>query len=102
MGRLSIAQDMLRKSTDYVRRIIAPVNGVGGVTLSCALLVITFRLRTAFSGSSQGTASVSTGRRRRRSSATGGARLVAASTIEELQTGSWQNRTVLTLVKQKY
>ena len=32
-GRLSIAQDILRESTDFLRRIIAPVGGVGGVTL---------------------------------------------------------------------
>ena len=33
-SRLSIAQDILRKSTDFLRRIIAPCDGVGGVTLS--------------------------------------------------------------------
>ena len=33
-GRLSIAQDILRRSTDFLRRIIAPVRGQGGVTLS--------------------------------------------------------------------
>ena len=31
---MSIAQDILRKSTDVLRRIIAPVDGMGGVTLS--------------------------------------------------------------------
>ena len=35
IGRLSIAQDILRKSTNFLRRIIAPASGVGGVTLSC-------------------------------------------------------------------
>ena len=34
IGRLGIAQDILRKSTDFFRRIIALVSGVGGVTLS--------------------------------------------------------------------
>ena len=34
-GCLSIAQDILRKSTDLLRRIIAPSDGVKGVTLSC-------------------------------------------------------------------
>ena len=34
IGRLSIAQEMLRKRTDFLRRIIAPVDGMGGVTLS--------------------------------------------------------------------
>ena len=39
IGRLSIAQDILRKSADFLRRIIAPVDGRGGVTLSyvCSL-----------------------------------------------------------------
>ena len=35
IGRLSIAEDILRKSMDFLRRIIAPVDGMGGVTLSC-------------------------------------------------------------------
>ena len=34
IGRLSIAQDILRKSTDLLRRIIAPASGVGGAILS--------------------------------------------------------------------
>ena len=34
VGRLSIAQDILRKSTDFLRRVLAPVDGVGGITLS--------------------------------------------------------------------
>ena len=34
VGRLSIAQDILREGTDFRRRIIAPASGVGGVTLS--------------------------------------------------------------------
>ena len=34
VGRLSIAQDILRKSTDSLRRIVAPVDRMGGVTLS--------------------------------------------------------------------
>ena len=34
IGRLGIAQEILRKSTDFLRRIIAPVDGMGGVTLS--------------------------------------------------------------------
>ena len=32
-GRLSIAQDTLRESNDFLRRIIALIDGVGGVTL---------------------------------------------------------------------
>ena len=34
IGHLSIAQEILRQSTDSLRRIIAPMSGVGGVTLS--------------------------------------------------------------------
>ena len=34
VGRLCIAQDMLRRSTDFLRRIVAPVGEMGGVTLS--------------------------------------------------------------------
>ena len=34
IGRMSILQNILRKSTDFPRRIIAPVDGMGGVTLS--------------------------------------------------------------------
>ena len=33
-GRLSIAQDILRNSMDFLMRIIVPNDGVGGVTLS--------------------------------------------------------------------
>ena len=34
VGRLGIVQEILRKSTDFLRRIIGPVGGRGGVTLS--------------------------------------------------------------------
>ena len=34
IGRLGIAQEIPRKSTDFLRRIIAPVDGMGEVTLS--------------------------------------------------------------------
>ena len=34
IGRLGSVQEILRKSNDFLRRIIAPVNGMGGVTLS--------------------------------------------------------------------
>ena len=34
IGRLSIAQQNLRKSTDFLRRIVAPMSAMGGVTLS--------------------------------------------------------------------
>ena len=34
IDRLSIGQEILKKSTDFLRRIIAPVDGMGGATLS--------------------------------------------------------------------
>ena len=34
IGRLSIAQEILRKITYFLRQIVAPVDGMGGVTLS--------------------------------------------------------------------
>ena len=34
IGRLGIVQEILRKSTDFLRRIIAAVDGMAGVTLS--------------------------------------------------------------------
>ena len=34
IGRLGIVQENLRKHTDFLRRVIAPVGGLGGVTLS--------------------------------------------------------------------
>ena len=35
IGRFGIAHEILRKSADFLRRIIAPVDGMGGVTLPC-------------------------------------------------------------------
>ena len=34
VGRLCIVQEILTNSTDFLTRIIAPVDGTGGVTLS--------------------------------------------------------------------
>ena len=34
IGRFCILQEILRKSTDFLERVIAPVGGMGGVTLS--------------------------------------------------------------------
>ena len=50
-------QDILRKSIDFLRRIIMPVEGQGGVTLSSVffLIVTAFRLKTMSGGSGQGT-----------------------------------------------
>ena len=33
--KVSIVQEIMTRSTDYLRRIIAPVGGQGGVTMSC-------------------------------------------------------------------
>ena len=38
IGRLSIAQESLRKSTDFLRRIIAPVDAMGGVVVRLLVL----------------------------------------------------------------
>ena len=32
--KVSIVQDIMLRSTDYLRRIVAPVGGQGGVTMS--------------------------------------------------------------------
>ena len=37
IGRLIIAQEISRKSTDFWSRIIAPVDGMGGVTFVVCL-----------------------------------------------------------------
>ena len=34
IGRRSIVQENLRKSTDFLRRVTTPAGGMGGVTLS--------------------------------------------------------------------
>ena len=47
-GRSSIAQDILRQSTDFLTRNIAPNDGVGGPHCHC------FRLKTIFGGSHPG------------------------------------------------
>ena len=35
IGLFGISQEILRKRTDFLLRVIAPVGGMGGVTLSC-------------------------------------------------------------------
>ena len=82
-GRLSIAQDILRKSTDILRRIIAPNDGI----------VIAFRLSATFGGSPLGM---------ERSSVTGGVRLVAASMIGGPRTGSWSCFSARTTEMQEF
>ena len=86
-GRLSTEQDIFRKCTDTLKRIIAPGGGVGGVTVSYVwLIVIASHLSTTFLGME-------------RSSEAGGVRLVAASMIGGLRTGSWSYKTVQTTEK---
>ena len=74
-GRLSIAQDIVCKSTGFFRRIIALASGVGGVTSSYRTVIV-FRLRIASGGSLQGMEG---------SSVAGGAQHAAANTIGERQ-----------------
>ena len=59
VGRLSIAQDILRKSTDFLKRITAPASGVGSVTLShvcpyCNCLPLEDYTRSVSSGHGDG------------------------------------------------
>ena len=79
IGRLGIVQEMLRKSTDFLRRIVALVGGMGGVTLSCvsAHIATVFLWRTAFGGCRRHTETATT---ERRSTAAGGVRCVEANT----------------------
>ena len=69
--RKSLVQQLLQRSTDFLRRIIVPVEGQGGVTLSYAcLIVIGIRLKTTSGGCQRSTG---------RNSATGGVWHAAAS-----------------------
>ena len=92
-GGLSIAPDILSKSTDFLKRIIVPVKGQGGVTLSYTLIATVSRLKTTFGGSLLGT---------ERGSAAGGVRLVAASMIGGLRTESWSYKTAGTAEMPKF
>ena len=38
--RISIVQQVLQRSTDFLRRIIAPVEGQGGVALSYVIAIV--------------------------------------------------------------
>ena len=87
-ARLSIAQDIVYKSTGFFRRIIALASGV----TSSYRTVIVFRLRIASGGSLQGMAG---------SSVAGGAQHAAANKIGERTTGYCRCRIVLILVTQK-
>ena len=45
-GNVSIVQRIMLKSTDFLRRIIAPAGGQGGVTLFFVRIAIVFHFRT--------------------------------------------------------
>ena len=86
IGRLGIVQEILRKSTDVLRLVIAPVGGRGGVTfvvcLPASQQVSAGGLHLV--GIDRTTAVATTGRR---GTAAGGARCVEAHTNGERQTG---------------
>ena len=65
--KLSIVQDIMIRSTDYLRRIIAPAGGQGGVAMSYLRIVTVSHWKTTF----------------------GGARSVERNTIGSYRTGSW-------------
>ena len=77
--KMSIAQEIMLKSTDYLRRIIAPFGGQGGVTMSsCARTATVSSLKVVFGGSLL-----------ERSTPASGVRFVEKSTIGSNRTGSW-------------
>ena len=92
-GRRSIAQDILWKSTEFQRRIIAPVGGQGAGTLSCVCLIAAdARLKTTFGGSPRCMV---------RGSAAGGVQHVDASTIGGPRTESQSYKVTRTAEMQK-
>ena len=83
VGRLGIVQEILTNSTDFLTRIIAPVDGIGGVTLSyvcphCKLFPVEWYQRDTETATTD-----------RRSSVAGGAQRAAANTIGRRRTGYW-------------
>ena len=84
--RKSIVQQILDKSTDFLRRVTVPVEGQGAVTLSYVCpRCHRYPLEDCIWRSRQGTA-MST---RRRGSATGAVLHVAAGTTGGIRTESW-------------
>ena len=75
IGLLGIVQEILRKSTDFLRWVIALVGEMGGVTLSYiySRIATVFLWRTTFGGYRRGTETAG-----RRGTAAGGARCVEA------------------------
>ena len=62
VGRLGLVQEILRKSTDFSRRIIAPVGGRGGVSLSARIATVS-PWRTTSGGYGPDTETATTGRK---------------------------------------
>ena len=65
IGRLGIVQENPRKSTHFLRRVIAPVGGMEGVTFVACLPAVQqfFRWRTTFGGCRRDTETATTERR---------------------------------------
>ena len=91
IGRLGIVQEIIGKSTDFLRKVMAPVGGMGGVTLSKICPHIK-------SFSLEDNIWWETAERR---STVGGVRYVEADTNGEHQTGYWWCSSVPTPSKQK-
>ena len=90
---------ILRKNTDFLRRVIAPVGGTGGVTLSQVCPHCnSFLRRTMFGAYRRDT---ETATRERRSTAVGGVRCVEAHTNGERPTGYWWCSSVPMPMKQR-
>ena len=90
--RKSVVQQIKQKNTDFLRRIIVPVEGQGGVTTVVRVPSLTpiFRVKITFGGSRRGTVTAA----RARSSVSGGARLVAPSAAGGTRTESRLHRIV--------
>ena len=89
--KMSFVQEIMLRSTDYLGRIIAPVGGQGGVTMSYLCpRCNSFHWKTAFCGS--------LGENPR----CGGAQFVEKSTIGSNRTGFWSNKQVTVLRRPRY
>ena len=93
IGRFGIVQEILRKSTDFLRRIIAPSrwNGRSHFVVCLSTLQQFLPWRTTLGGFLQGTAMDTT---ESRSIATCFVRLVEATTNGERPTEDWWCRSV--------
>ena len=99
-SRASITQDILHKSTDFLRKIIAPSDGVRGVTLSyvcphCHCFPLGDCIWRISSGHGDGN-------KKKKGNATCGVRLAAASTTGGRRPGSWSYKTARTTEKQQF